>query len=65
VHERLNARLQALRFRSNLNREKWDAALLEHEAMLEALERRDARRLGSLLRAHLDSKRDAVLKDLP
>ena len=65
VHERLNARLQALRFRSNLNRDKWDAAVLEHEAMVEALECRDARRLGSLLRAHLDSKREAVLKDLP
>lgn len=61
VYARLNARLQALRFRSNLNRDKWDAALREHDAMIAALTRRDARRLGALLRAHLDAKRDVVL----
>ena len=61
VYERLNARLQALRFRSNLNREKWDAALQEHHDMIDALNRRDARKLGALLKAHLDAKRDVVL----
>ena len=58
---RLNARLQALRFRSNLNRDKWDAALREHHDMIDALTRRDARKLGALLRVHLDAKRDVVL----
>lgn len=61
VYERLNARLQALRFRSNLNRDKWDAALREHADMMDALTRRDARKLSSLLKAHLDAKRDTVL----
>jgi DNA-binding GntR family transcriptional regulator len=61
VYLRMNARLQALRFRSNLNRDKWDAALREHHDMIDALTRRDARKLGALLRAHLDAKRDAVL----
>lgn len=61
VYERLNARLQSLRFRSNLNHEKWDTALREHDDMLQALQRRDARRLGALLKAHLDAKREVVL----
>lgn len=61
VYTRLNARLQALRFRSNLNRDKWDAALREHADMVDALARRDSRKLGSLLKAHLDAKRDVVL----
>jgi DNA-binding GntR family transcriptional regulator len=52
-YSRLNARLQAVRFRSNLNREKWDAALAEHAAMADALAARDGARLAALLRAHL------------
>jgi len=63
-HSRLNARLQAVRFRSNLNREKWDAALAEHAAMVDALAARDGVRLAALLRAHLAGKRATVLAQL-
>ena len=65
THGRLNARLQALRFRSNLNREKWDAAVAEHAEMVEALAARDGARLGAVLRAHLAAKRSTVLAQLP
>ncbi len=61
---RLNARLQALRFRSNLDRDKWDAAIAEHAAMVEALAARDGARLGRILTAHLQSKRATVLAQL-
>jgi len=64
AHDRLNARLQALRFRSNLVHDKWDAAVAEHGAMIEALAARDGARLGALLRAHLANKRAAVLAQL-
>lgn len=63
-HTRLNAKLQAVRFRSNLNREKWDAALAEHAAMVKALAARDGPRLAELLRTHLAGKRATVLAQL-
>ncbi len=63
-HARLNAKLQAVRFRSNLNREKWDAALAEHGAMVKALAARDGPRLAALLRTHLAGKRATVLAQL-
>jgi len=62
--QRLNRRLQALRFRSNLNRDKWDAAVDEHGQMVEALAARDGDRLAALLRRHLANKRAIVLAQL-
>ncbi|RPH45926.1 MAG: GntR family transcriptional regulator [Burkholderiales bacterium] len=64
TYARLNARLQSLRFRSNLNRDKWDAAVAEHAAMIEALDAGDGERLAAVLRAHLDHKRATVLAQL-
>lgn len=60
----INSRIQSLRFRSNFNREKWDVAVREHSAMLDALERRDGAQLRSVLMQHLRNKRDAVLANL-
>ena len=57
-----NRRLQALRFRSNLNPSKWEKAVQEHEEMIKALDARDGVRLASVLRQHLLEKRDAVLQ---
>jgi DNA-binding GntR family transcriptional regulator len=58
----VNARLQALRFRSNLDEAKWKHAVVEHGQMLDALAQRDAPALRSLLEQHLHHKRDAVLE---
>ncbi|MGI4982206.1 MAG: GntR family transcriptional regulator [Janthinobacterium lividum] len=60
----VNRRLQALRFRSNHQTPKWDRAVKDHEAMLEALDARDGARLSAILRQHLLDKRDAVLMTL-
>lgn len=57
----LNRRLKALRFKSNFQAQKWDNAAHEHGEMIQALEARDGKRLSSILRSHLLSKRDAVL----
>lgn len=57
----VNRRLQALRFRSNFQKPKWDSAIHDHEEMLVALEARDGKRLAAILRQHLLDKRDAVL----
>jgi DNA-binding GntR family transcriptional regulator len=58
----INLRLQSLRFRSNLDQTKWDAAIKEHQAIATAIANRDAVGLSNLLRHHLMNKRDIVLK---
>lgn len=58
----INLRLQSLRFRSNLDQTKWDAAIKEHQAIAKAIASRDAAGLSNLLRLHLMNKRDIVLK---
>lgn len=60
----INRRLQALRFKSNFKAGKWDKAAHDHEEMILALETRDGKRLGAILRQHLLDKRDAVM-DMP
>jgi len=57
----LNSRLQALRFRSNFDRDKWDTAVREHSEMVEALEARDGARLARVLRKHVLAKCASVL----
>jgi DNA-binding GntR family transcriptional regulator len=61
TYQQINARIQSLRFRSNFNQDKWDTAVREHGAMLDALEKRDGEALRQILLQHLRNKRDAVL----
>ena len=58
----VNARLQALRFRSNVDEAKWKRAVKEHERMVELLAQRDANAMRELMVQHLEHKRDAVLE---
>jgi DNA-binding GntR family transcriptional regulator len=64
TYNQVNARLQALRFRSNQDGEKWSRAVKEHEAMIQALEARDSAALASVLTTHLNNKRDVVIEQL-
>ena len=57
----VNARVQALRFRTNQNAAKWKLAVKEHGQMLDALDARDSAALRQLLVEHLHHKRDSVL----
>jgi len=52
LHETLNARLYRVRFMSNRT-DRWQTAIEEHEAIADALERRDVRAVRRLLREHL------------
>ncbi|MBL8309555.1 MAG: GntR family transcriptional regulator [Burkholderiales bacterium] len=61
TYAQLNARLQALRFRSNQDGQKWQRAVDEHERMIDALARRDGAAMRDVLIEHLNHKRDAVL----
>lgn len=64
TYRTLNARLHALRFRSNFNRAKWAQAVAEHRSMLEALAARDGLALRGLLVRHLHAKQQAVLETM-
>jgi DNA-binding GntR family transcriptional regulator len=64
VYQQVNARLQALRFRSNQDGEKWKRAVKEHEKMIEALAAHDCAAMREVLQAHLRNKRDVVLEQL-
>ncbi len=52
MHETLNARLYRVRFLSNRT-DRWHTAVEEHEAIADALERRDVGLVRRLLREHL------------
>ncbi len=60
----LNARLHALRFRSNLNVAKWNQAVAEHRDMIAALAARDGAALRDVLIRHLHAKQQAVLETM-
>jgi DNA-binding GntR family transcriptional regulator len=61
TYNQVNARLQALRFRSNQDGAKWKRAMKEHDRMVEALEARDPAAMRSLLVTHVHNKREVVL----
>ncbi|MBB5217474.1 GntR family transcriptional regulator [Parapusillimonas granuli] len=64
VYKTINLRLQNLRFRSNLNHDKWDQAMLEHQEMVDALVARDGARMAKVMRLHLQRKGETVLENL-
>jgi DNA-binding GntR family transcriptional regulator len=61
TYRSLNAHARRARYMANLSRPRWDQAIAEHEAILEALASRNATRLPDLLRNHLGSKLTVVL----
>ncbi len=64
VYQQVNARLQALRFRSNQDGEKWKRAVKEHEKMIEALAAHDSGAMRDVLLTHLRNKREVVLEQM-
>ncbi|WP_066740829.1 GntR family transcriptional regulator [Cupriavidus sp. D384] len=64
TYRRINLRIQALRFRSNFDHDKWDMAVREHGEMLDALAKRDGAALRDILRAHLEHKHAALIAEL-
>ena len=64
AYQQVNARLQALRFRSNQDEGKWQAVMAEHDQMIAALTARDAAGLQRVLMQHLQNKRDVLVQQL-
>ena len=58
----LNARIRRVRFDSPMTDEIWSRAMAEHEGMMNALQRRDAAAMASILKTHLRHKSQAILQ---
>jgi DNA-binding GntR family transcriptional regulator len=59
----LSGRITRARYMANqLNPDRWQSAMDEHEVILAALVERDGARLGSLLVRHLQNKRDIIIE---
>ena len=65
THAGLAGRITRARYMSNRIRpDRWQAAMDEHNAILDALTRRDGDTLGPLLARHLQNKRDIITEAL-
>jgi DNA-binding GntR family transcriptional regulator len=64
IYRSLNAHARRARYMANLSRERWDQAVKEHQAMLDALGRRDGATLQGILRDHLANKLVLVMEAL-
>lgn len=53
VQSNIQARIKRIRFLGNRSPEYWDAAMAEHEEMVQALKHRDAEALGEVMSRHL------------
>lgn len=56
----VSAQVRRARYRANLSRERWAAAVDEHDEILAAFEARDSKRLARLLKTHLHNKMVAL-----
>lgn len=52
-HARVNALVYRIRYVSNLKTERWESAIEEHEAFLDALERKDKDGIRRILETHV------------
>jgi DNA-binding GntR family transcriptional regulator len=62
LYNSVTARIRRARYVTPMTPDRWALALQEHEAILNALRRRDAVGLAHILRAHLRHKREEVLQ---
>ena len=64
IYRQLNGVMQRARYMANLSKDRWDAAVREHEEILAALSARDVKRIRVLLSDHLAHKLSSVLAAL-
>ena len=65
VYRQMNGNVRRARYMANLSKERWDAAVREHDEILAALGTRDVKRIKVLLQDHLAHKLASVLAALP
>lgn len=64
MYTSLSGRIRRARYLANLDGERWQQAIAEHEEILKTLAERDGARLSRLLVDHLQHKYDALLAGL-
>jgi DNA-binding GntR family transcriptional regulator len=62
LYTSVTARIRRARYVTPMTTQRWALAVQEHEAILNALQRRDGPGLSHILRAHLRHKREEVLQ---
>ena len=65
IYRQMNGNVRRARYMANLSKERWDAAVREHDEILAALAARDIKRIKALLSDHLAHKLASVLAALP
>lgn len=65
IYRQLNGNVRRARYMANLSKERWDAAVREHDEILAALGARDVKKIKALLSDHLAHKLSSVLAALP
>ncbi len=65
MYRQLNGNVRRARYMANLSRERWDAAVREHDEILAALSTRNVTKIRALLSDHLSHKLASVLAALP
>jgi DNA-binding GntR family transcriptional regulator len=65
IYRQMNGNVRRARYMANLSKERWDAAVREHDEILAALGARDVKQLKVLLQDHLAQKLASVLANLP
>ena len=64
IYRQMNGNVRRARYMANLSKERWDAAVREHDEILAALSARDVKRIRALLADHLAHKLASVLTAL-
>jgi DNA-binding GntR family transcriptional regulator len=62
LYETVSARIRRARFVVPMPPDHWQLAMAEHDAIMNALQRRDSAVLSSILKTHLRNKREQVEK---
>ena len=60
LYRSLSGRIRRARYIANMSEERWAQAVAEHEEIVAALEARDAKALGEILKRHLRNKLETV-----
>ncbi|MEM9045590.1 MAG: GntR family transcriptional regulator [Pseudomonadota bacterium] len=60
----LDGRVRRARYMVNISGVRWAAAVAEHALILQALEARDGKRLGEILKLHIANKLEALVTQL-
>ncbi len=63
-HRKVAQLVQRARYQANRTPQRWHEAVVEHDAIIEALEARDGERLGRLMKEHLEHKLTALRRAL-